>query len=71
MSVTQRFSTAGSRESCCALLKRWISSRKRTVSWPYPPEARRAPSMTARTSLTPAVIADSSTKRLLVALETT
>jgi len=24
ISVTQRFSTAGSRESCCALLKRWI-----------------------------------------------
>ena len=69
--VTQRFSTAGSSESCWALLKRWISSRKRTVSLPYPPVARRAPSMTARTSLTPAVIAESSTKRLLVALETT
>ncbi len=69
--VTQRFSTAGSRESCWALLKRWISSRKRTVSLPKPPAARRAPSMTARTSLTPAVIADSSTNRLSVALETT
>lgn len=32
--VTQRFSTAGSRESCWALEKRWISSRKRTVSLP-------------------------------------
>ena len=71
ISVTQRFSTAGSRESCWALVKRWISSRKRTVSLPKPPVARRAPSMTARTSLTPAVIAESSTKRLLVALLTT
>ena len=34
MSVTQRFSTAGSRESCWALEKRWISSRKSTVSLP-------------------------------------
>lgn len=71
ISVTQRFSTAGSSESCCALLKRWISSRKRTVSRPYAPEERRAPSMTARTSLTPAVMADSSTKRFWVAWLTT
>ena len=30
--VTQRFSTAGSSESCWVLLKRWTSSTNRTVS---------------------------------------
>jgi hypothetical protein len=32
--ITQPFSTPGSSASCCALVKRWISSRKRIVDWP-------------------------------------
>lgn len=71
ISVTQRFSTAGSSESCWALLKRWISSRNSTVSRPYIPDCCLALSMTARTSFTPAVIADSSTNRFSVAWLTT
>ena len=35
MRMTQRFSTPGSRASCWALVKRWISSRNRTVWRPY------------------------------------
>ena len=34
ISVTSPSSTAGSSASCCALLKRWISSRKKIVGWP-------------------------------------
>ena len=34
ISVTTPSSTAGSSASCCALLKRWISSRKRIVRCP-------------------------------------
>ena len=52
-------STAGSRASCCDLLKRWISSRNRIVPCPRSPSRWRARSMTSRTSLTPAVTADS------------
>ena len=37
MSVTSPSSTACSTESCCALLKRWISSMKRIVRTPLPP----------------------------------
>ena len=58
--VTQRFSTAGSSESCWALLKRWISSRKSTSPAGHP-AGRRGALDDRRTSLTPAVIADSST----------
>ena len=60
-STTQRFSTPGSRASCWALLKRWISSRKSTVVVLNRSRAVRASSMTRRTSLTPAVMAESST----------
>jgi len=60
-SVTQRFSTLGSRASCWALEKRWTSSMKSTVSRP-PSSARRAASTAARTSRTPALTADNSTK---------
>ena len=60
-STTVRFSTPGSNASCWALLKRWISSRNRTVSVPYMFFSRVACSITVRTSLTPALMADSST----------
>ena len=42
ISVTMPSSTAGSSASCCALLKRWISSRKRIVRWPFAPSRSRA-----------------------------
>ena len=60
MSVTHRFSTLGSRASCWEREKRCTSSMNSTVS---SPAARRrlASVTTARTSLTPAVTADSST----------
>ena len=63
MSTTQPFSTPGSRASCCALVKRWISSRKRMVDCPYRSRWVRASCITSRTSLTPAVMAESSTNR--------
>ena len=53
-------STAGSSASCCALLKRWISSRKRIVRPPVPPSRSRARVITPRTSPTEAETADSS-----------
>ncbi len=59
--VTQRFSTPGSRASCCALLKRCTSSTKSTVSRPVATSSLRAASMAARTSLTPAETAETST----------
>ena len=37
--VTSPSSTAGSSASCWALLKRWISSRKKIVGWPLPAPA--------------------------------
>ena len=63
MNETQRFSTAGSSASCCALLNRCTSSMNSTVCVPVRPRSRRAASMAARTSLTPAVTADSSVNR--------
>ena len=63
--VTQPFSTAGSSASCWVLEKRCTSSTNSTVSRPPTPSSRRASSMTARTSLTPAVTADSSTNARL------
>ena len=61
--VTQRFSTPGSRASCCALLNRCTSSTNSTVSRPPCTSSLRAASMAARTSLTPADTAETSTKR--------
>ncbi len=61
-SVTQRFSTPGSRASCWALENRWTSSTKSTVSRPVRTSSERAASMAARTSLTPAETAETSTK---------
>ena len=61
MSVTRPSSTAGSSASCWALLKRWISSRKKTVG----SASRRrcwARSSTLRTSARPASTALSSSR---------
>src|SRR5450756_1675824 len=61
--VSQRFSTLGSSTSCCDFENRCTSSTKSTVSASPVARRRRASSITSRTSLTPAVTADSSTKR--------
>ena len=58
ISVTRPSSTACSTESCCALLKRWISSMKRIVRTPFPPRRSRARAITARTSSTRAETAE-------------
>ncbi len=71
MNDTQRFSTAGSRASCWALLKRCTSSMNRIVWAPVRPSWLRAASIAARTSFTPAVTADSSVNRRLVTWLTT
>ena len=60
-STTHWFSTPGSSASCWALVKRWISSRNSTVVRPCRSRSVSASSITFRTSLTPAVIAESST----------
>jgi hypothetical protein len=70
MSVMRRFSTAGSNTSCCALLNRWTSSTNSTVDRPRA-SSDLACSSSARTSLTPAVTALSSTKREPLVLDTT
>ena len=62
-SVTQRFSTPGSSASCWALLNRWTSSTKSTVSRPPRTSSALALSIAARTSFTPAATAETSTKR--------
>ena len=68
--VTVRSSTAASSESCWVLLNRCTSSMNRTVCGPPERRCRRAVSITARTSLTPAVNADMATKRRSVARAT-
>ena len=60
--VSSPSSTAGSSASCWALLKRWISSRKRIVGRPLARRRSRARSITARISALPALTADSSSK---------
>ena len=57
ISVTVPSSTCGSTASCCALLKRWISSMKSTVGRPSCRRCR-ASATTRRRSATPAVTAD-------------
>lgn len=61
--VTHRFSTLGSSASCCVRVNRWTSSMNSTVSPPSVTSRRRASSITARTSFTPAVTADEPTNR--------
>ncbi len=70
ISVTRPSSTAGSSASCCALLKRWISSRKKIVGWSVARRRSSARSITARTSARPALTADSSSKAPCAALAT-
>ena len=65
--VTVRSSTAASSESCWVLLNRCTSSMKSTVCGPPERRWRRAASITARTSLTPAESADMATNRRSVA----
>ena len=63
ISVTMPSSMAGSRASCCALLKRWISSMKRIVRAALRARASRAPLIAARTSAVPELTAESCTRR--------
>ena len=67
ISVIRPDSTTGSSASCCALLKRWISSRNRIVRRPCPPSRSRARPITAVTSALPTCTADSSSNSLPVA----
>ncbi len=67
-SSTTRFSTAASSASCWVLENRCTSSMNNTV-WRPCTAARRASSMTARTSLTPADSAESASNRRPVACE--
>ena len=69
-SVTQRFSTPGSRASCWALVNRCTSSTNSTVSCPREASRLRAELIASRTSLTPAATAETSTKSRLVRPET-
>ena len=62
MSVTVPSSTCGSSASCWALLKRWISSRNRTLRVPWRFSRSCASAMVARTSATPDMTADSEVK---------
>jgi hypothetical protein len=60
ISVISPSSTAGSSASCCALLKRCISSRKKIVGSPATRRRSSARSITVRTSARPAFTADAS-----------
>src|SRR6476660_7926101 len=70
MSVITPSSTPGRSASCCALLKRWISSRNRIVRRPVAPSRSRAPARTPRTCATVAETADSSSNSAPVARAT-
>ena len=61
-STTRPSSTAGSSVSCWALLKRWISSRKKIVRSPLVSRRCLARSSTSRTSARPALTAEASSK---------
>ena len=61
-SATRPSSTAGSSVSCWALLKRWISSRKKIVRSPLVERRCCARSSTSRTSARPAFTAEASSK---------
>ena len=71
MNETQRFSTAGSSASCWVLENRCTSSTNSRVCRPLNASACFAASIAARTSLTPAVTAESSVKRRFVTWLTT
>ena len=59
-------STRGRKASCCALLKRWISSMKRIVRRPVARRIRSASVITSRISLMPESTALNETKRACV-----
>ena len=59
-------STCGRKASCCALLKRWISSTNRIVRWPRTRRAPSAAAITSLMSLMPASTALNETKRAFV-----
>ncbi len=61
INVTVPSSTYGSTASCCALLKRWISSMNSTVRRPAA-RSLRASATTRRKSATPALTAESAAK---------
>ena len=63
ISMTVPASTCGSNASCCALLKRWISSTNSTVRSPCWSRRVAASAMASRRSLTPAMTAETATKR--------
>jgi hypothetical protein len=71
ISVSRPSSTAGRSASCCALLNRWTSSRKRMVPRPSSAMRVRARPMTSRTSRTPADTADRATNSRSVCAATT
>ncbi len=70
MSSTSPRSTKGRKASCCALLKRWISSTNSSVRSPVRARRSRASLITARTSLTPERTAEKGTKRAPLASAT-
>ena len=61
-STTIPSSTDGSRASCWLLVNRWISSMKSTVRRPSSLETVLAAASTSRTSLTPAEVAERTSK---------
>ena len=61
-------STRGRKASCCALLKRWISSMNRSVRAPPRRRASSASAITARISLIPESTALNATNRACVAV---
>ena len=68
--ITVPCSTPGSRASCCDFVNRWISSRKSTVRRSSSSSRRVAVASTPRTSLTPALTADSCSKAASVSSAT-
>ena len=62
ISVTMPFSTQGRKASCCALLKRWISSQNRIVPRPSYLSRSSASLMISRTRPTPSVTAENGSK---------
>src|SRR5687767_2391418 len=62
--MTSPVSTYGRKTSCCARLKRWISSKNSVVPCPAFERSARDPSRTSRISLTPVAIAEYARNRV-------
>ena len=71
ISTMSPLSTCASSASCCALLKRWISSMKTMVRWPRRLRRSSAAASTTRSSFTPESTALSPSKCALVWLRMT